>query len=1634
MQYSVAAFGSASPTPCSKGTAGLIALLLLWAGCSPSEGPTPATLPGSSRGEVVALDTTPPEPPAVTHPVNNGFVNTRTPTFSGTAEAGSTVTVTAGTYVLGTTTTSSSGSWSLTSTVSLNETTYTVTATARDQAGNTSSPSFPVTFNVDVTRPPAPVVAFPFNNGWVNTQRPTFGGTSEAFSTVYLSEGGTLLGSVTVSNSTNWSLSLDTYLAEGLHTVTVTTTDRAGNMSAATYITFTVDTTTPITPAVTLPTQNGFVNTRTPLFTGFAEPFSTITVTLTPDSTVLGAATADASGQWSVSSAVSLVEGTHTVTATSTDRAGNSSVTPATVTFTVDITPPSAPVVASPAQNGFVNTRTPTFSGTAEAFSTITVSADTATLAITTANSTGNWATTSTVSLDVATYNITATARDRVGNISPASAPVTFTVDVTSPVAPVMAQPVNGSWLNTQTPTFSGTAEPLSTVTVFRGTTSLGTTTADSVGAWSFTSTVALAEGTHTVTSTATDRAGNTSAPSAAINFNVDVTPPPAPVITSPVNDGWVNTQRPTFSGTAEPLSTVTVYEGPTLLGSATANTSGVWSFTTTAFMSQDTYTVTATATDRAGLVSLPSTEVTFTIDLAAPAAPVVRSPTPNALLNTGWPTFSGTAEPLSTVRLFVDGVDRGTAAASATGSWSFTPTFALTDGPHSAVATATDRALNTSPQSTAIPFTVDASAPARPVITSPANGALLNQARPTFHGTAEVGSILTIVINGTERASFTATGNWAYTLNFDLDQGGNTLRVDALDTAGNWSPSSLVTFTVDSMQPSAPTINVPDAVGTMPTFSGTAEPGSAVNISVSNGQITATVIANSEGLWSFTVTSPLDQGSHSVQATATDMAGNVSPPSPRYTFDVDTIPPAAPVITSLSSGQVLNTTTPTFSGTAEPLSTVALFVDDEQVGMTTANQQGQWTFTLEASQRLIPGNHHVRAIARDRAGNVSPSSTLINFRVATQPPPTPVVTSPARNETLRSSTPTLTGTAAVGSTVILSVDNSEAGRTTTDAEGRWSYTLTTSLANGPHFLVVSAADPSGNTSPSSAPVLFFIDTLQPRRPRVTSLADGAFINNPTPTLEGTAEGGSTLTVEVDGQLVLSTQADASGAWSLTLAPALAEGAHSLTITARDSAGNSSAEPLTLAFTVDTTPPDTLLSSRSPWMQSAESTLLEFSSSEPGGSFECSLGGADFTPCTSPLLLEQLEPRDYTFRVRARDKAGNVDSEPATTTWTQSESTQGLYGCGASGGAASSPVAALALLLLAARRRGHRGHWLCSHAPSLGASLSVLLLLCLYASSALAAPQRTSVPKSTNPHLRTVARLHDQLEYEAALESLQKAESFAGNGPREQLWLTLMRGILAFRLDQFPQADESFRRALEQEPTVALPVNPSKQMSQRFEQLRQEVLQARVPPPPPAKPAEDPPPPAPTTSPEQQIATAPPPPPALEPTLPTRPPQVAPATPPPAVEPPPPATPALLALSVGLRGEAEVLRRGLVPALTLEVSGNQEARLPQVRWGAALTAILQPNSAVRAEARLYPQDLHLPVGRLSPYVSLGATTFLNGALLGGRAALGVSLRTGSLLFSADAAYERLLNPLPRREPQALLFSLGIGWSPALAAQ
>jgi hypothetical protein len=457
--------------------------------------------------------------------------------------------------------------------------------------------------------------------------------------------------------------------------------------------------------------------------------------------------------------------------------------------------------------DGITDHNTLTLTGTAAANSTVKIFDGSAQIGTATTNASGSWDYITSVLTD-AKHILTAKVTDSAGQTSVASSALSVTVDTHAPAAPIL---VSDSVVNTNHALVSGTAEASSSITVYDGTTVVGTATAGTNGTWSVT-TGALATGSQVLTATATDAAGNTSAHSQALDPVIgspaptspppsgsppSASPPSAPKLVSFSNDSGVvgdhitNDNTLTLSGTAAVNSTVTVFDGTTKLGTATANSSGAWSYTTPT-LGDGSHSLTATDST-SGHASSASSPLAVTIDTHAPVVPTMAVFSQGGTAVTGTTTaddllLKGTAEANSSVHVFDGAKQIGTAATNGSGLWSF-DTGHLADGSHSFTSTATDVAGNASVASAVKGVTVDAPASAVAITHLHESSSDI----VTIKGTADAGSQIKISdgtkVVATEHAA--ANGTWSFTSSTPVSNTVHTYTAQELDSTGHVVTSS---------------------------------------------------------------------------------------------------------------------------------------------------------------------------------------------------------------------------------------------------------------------------------------------------------------------------------------------------------------------------------------------------------------------------------------------------------------------------------------------------------------------------------------------------------------------------------------------------------------------------------------------------------------------------------------------------------------------------------------------------------------------------------------------------------------------------------------------------------------------------
>ncbi len=1109
---------------------------------------------------------------------NGSITNETEPLLSGNSEPNAFITLYNNGVELATVQADASGAWSYIPDSDLSEGLHVITATATDEAGNISPISNGFSVQIDITAPdtPAaplvtdnvlPVVGNVANNGSTNDTTPTFSGTGEVGSTISIYSGNdpTPLGTAVVDESGNWSWTPGSPLPLPSYSISTTATDIAGNTSAhSPSVSFTIDTSTPDTPVISyaqddvgFPTQvnNGdTTDDSTPQLTGTADANSTVTVSY--GSTVLGMVTTDESGHWTLPLTTSLPDGTYTFTAVATDKAGNISATSNAFTVIIDTTVLQPPVVEHIADdkgviqgdltNGmFTDDQTLVMSGTGQEDTTVVIYDNGVELG-TTVVSDGQWTFTtpplSVIPLTDTPHSFTFTTRDG-GEETAQTTPIVITVDINPPADPIILTVAPDGT------TVTGTAEGNSTVIIKdAGGNTVGQAVADALGNFSVTLSP-VQTGGQTLTAIDQDRAGNQSE---GVDFTASNSGlPDVPVITQILDNvnpvvgpvapgGSTDDTTPTLSGTADANATVHIYidGNPIEAGNVVADGSGNWSFAISSDLLEGPHSFTVSATNGVGTGGL-SAPTTITVDLTAPLAPTISNATDDVPANVGTidsgqltndvrPTLNGIGEPNATITVYDNGLKMGTATVNDTGTWSFTPPADLTSESHDFTVTATDAAGNTGPASGSFTLNIDAIAPNIPAIGSVTND------------------------NGT--------------LPVAIPQGGATND-------------------------------------TQPLLGGTGEIGSTITV-YDNGNLLGTAVVDETGNWNLPSPTALTEGNHSLTVTATDPAGNTSVPSAAYPIVIDTAPPAIPTLLTVTddqpgvtgplvNGQLTNDTTPTLNGRGEVGATIKVFSDGVLVGSTTVDDSGAWSVTPTTA--LTNGPHILTVNQTDPAGNISASTGGFTVNVDASAPVAPVITSVADNTapvigvvpnggSTNETHPTISGTGEAGSTITLYNGAAVLGTTTVNAGGNWTFTPTTALTSGTWNITATATDAAGNTGLASDVRSFTVDTVAPGTPAITTVFDdqgpvtgnlgaGAVTDDTQPAISGTSEANASVKIIDGGNLVTTVTADGNGAWTWTPGSALAQGSHTLTVTATDAAGNISQTSNSVTFVVDSLAP-----------------------------------------------------------------------------------------------------------------------------------------------------------------------------------------------------------------------------------------------------------------------------------------------------------------------------------------------------------------------------------------------------------------------------------------------------------------------------
>ncbi|WP_434082895.1 Ig-like domain-containing protein [Enterobacter hormaechei] len=1058
--------------------------------------------------------------------------------------------------------------------------------------------------------------------------------TAEAGQTVTVTFNGNQYTAQVQANG-SWTLDVPAAdlegIADGSAAVTVTVSDKAGNPASA-GASVLVDTTVPqITFDIVAGddivniAEHGQALIVTGKVTG-AQAGDVITLTLNgKDYTAM----LDGAGNWSVgvpaTDVGALANGDQTISATATDKAGNS--TSATHAFDVSLT---APVIAinTLAVDDVINATEKgqdlLISGTSNQpdGTRITVTLNGISYAATT-DASGNWSVTvpaaNVSALGEASYSVTASVTDTSGNsantshsvlVDSALPQVTINAVATDDVINA-AEVASGQTLSGKV---SGAASG-DTVTISVGGNTYTTTVQDDLS-WSVNVAsdvlTAIGNGDLTVSASVTNGHGNTGSGERDITIDANL---PGLRVDKVAGDDVINSiehgQNLIITGSSDGLAagsalTVTV-NGKTY--AATVLADGTWTAAVPAAdvgaLSEGTVTVTVEGQSAAGNPVSISHDVK--IDLATVAISIDAIATDdviNAAEKGADLVLSGATtnvEENQTVTITFGGKTYS-ATVDASGNWTATVPSAdlgsLKDGDASVQVSVTN--VNGNSASAGREYSVDATAPTVSIeIVSDNN--IINAAEAqqdlVVNGVsnAEAGQTVTVTLNGLDyTTTVQANGSWSVTVpSADIGaiiDGSYTITAVVADKAGNPALADrdvLVDTTVPQL--TINTVSDDDVINSaehaqalIVTGSVTgAAAGDVVTVTINNKDYTATLDAS--GRWSVGVpaadVSALTAGDHTITAALTDKAGN----SNSTTHEVE-VNLTAPVLTidTVSGDDVINSSEKTqdltITGTASGLAAgaVVTVMLNGKAYSATVDTNGQWTTTVPASEvgQLGEALYTVSASATDSVGNSTSTSHTVNVESVL---PGVIINTVAGDDVINAAE------LATGQTISGTVVNAEAGNTVTVSVGGHNYTATvqsdltwsvsvpesvlTALGNGDLTVTASVTNGVGNSGSGERDIT--IDANLPGL-RVDTVAGDDVINSiehrQNLIITGSSDGltaGTALTVTVNGKTYAATVL-ADGTWSAAIPSADVSALAAGTVTVNVEGQSSAGNPVTI--------------------------------------------------------------------------------------------------------------------------------------------------------------------------------------------------------------------------------------------------------------------------------------------------------------------------------------------------------------------------------------------------------------------------------------------------------------------------------------
>ncbi|HHW7300140.1 TPA: non-fimbrial adhesin SiiE [Salmonella enterica] len=1049
-----------------------------------------------------------------------------------------------GTKEVLTATKGATGIWSVTPTGTWADGDYTLTVRVEDDAGNVKY-SAPLTVTVD-TQITIDVIELVNDNGipgdnLTNDVRPHFRVTVPGdVNEVRLSiDGGNTWVRATQGTAGIWDYTWPKDVTDGLHTLTVEATDKAGNKTTQT-LDFTIDTRLS-TPTIAMDSRDDtgaigdhITSVKRPGFTigNIDSDAQSVILRITQGGNSQEVTLTQVGGQWRFTPDADWADGSYTLTVEVTDNAGNVRqstpliVTVDTQTSITDITLVNDHGVPD---DNLTNSTRPQFEITVPAdVNSVQLSIDGGANWVSAAQGIeGVWGYTWPTDMGDGKHTLTVMVTDRAGNTATQTLEFFIDTRLSTPTIALDSTDDTGTpgddMTNRTRPTFILQNIDSDVINVTVSVTHNGTTTSftatQGAGGWSFTPPAPWGDGDYTLTVTVEDRAGNTR-PSTPLTVTVDTQIAIDHI--ELVNDSGVPGDnvtkhvRPQFQiSVPDDVEKVllSIDGGTTWVTAIKSSTAGIWDYTWPTDMPEGQHTLTVEVTDGAG--NKMTETLNFTIDITLLTPTIELAPDQDTgqnkndnLTSVTQPVFvlGSIDKDVRHVELSIEhnGTFKTVVLTESADGWRYRPDSALADGSYTFTVTVTDVAGN---QQTSAPLkvTIDGSL-TTPVIELAAGedsgtvgDRLTKHDRPVFD-IRQVDSDVTRVMvkvtyNGKthEEAAVFTNGQWRFTPSASWADGSYQLAVVVEDLAGNVKESAPLEVRIDTTTTINNIVLLNDTGVQNDQLTNVAKPSFRIDVPGDVIQVRVTldgganwnvIRKNADGQWIFDTPNTLVDGTYTLRVEATDQAGNIA--NKDLVFNIDTniqVPTIA-----LDAGQdtgantadnITNISRPTFTiGNVDPdVIKVVVTIDGHDYNATKVG--AGWQFT--PGNAIPDGSYNITVTVEDKAGNTATSKPLpVVIDTTAEIESVTLVTDSGDSDVdniTKVDKPQFSIVTADDIThVRVKIDNAANWiELTKGGDGRWIFNVGSALPDGQHTLLVDVTDIAGNVAQET--LQFTIDT-----------------------------------------------------------------------------------------------------------------------------------------------------------------------------------------------------------------------------------------------------------------------------------------------------------------------------------------------------------------------------------------------------------------------------------------------------------------------------------------------------------------------------------------------------------------------------